>query len=441
MEHAKQSKLLERWTTRFEQYGDTFAAILLGTPMIATIDPLNLQTMLDSNLKDYGVQPLRRSATLPFLGEGVFTMVITAIIFIYNFDSEMYPDGPFWQHSRTLMRPTFTRTNVANLPSFEKNLQKFFKLIPEDGSTVDLKPLLCKLFIDTSTEFLFGESMDMLSPEQPVRSQEFLDAFHYGKLAFLYRDKEYYDSIKVAHAFADFYVDKAIEYPIDRLSKKEPAQKDKSGYKYVLLHDMAMQTDNRNELRSQILHVFLAGHKSSAITIGNALFQLSRNPSVWEKLRQEVIEAHGTSVSSFTHDNLRKLKCLQNVIKETLRLYPVASIASRKAYKDGVLPRGGGPDGKSPIFVRKDTVIITPLYSLHRLPDCFQPDGDKFVPPRWEDPSLRPGAAYIPFGWGIPRMAQKWKYLECRDEVEEWVEELRVSTSSRNGLEAALVAE
>lgn len=80
---------------------------------------------------------------------------------------------------------------------------------------------------------------------------------------------------------------------------------------------MAMQTDNRNELRNQILHVFLAGHESSAITIGNALFQLSRNPSVWEKLRREVIEAHGTSISSFTHDNLRKLKHLQNVIKES----------------------------------------------------------------------------------------------------------------------------
>ncbi|KAF7934179.1 uncharacterized protein EAE97_008539 [Botrytis byssoidea] len=406
MEHAKQSKLLERWANRFEQFGDTFAAVLLGNPMIATIDQLNVQTMLGSNFKDYGVQPLRRSATLPFLGEGVFTM-----------------DGSFWQHPRTLMRPTFTRANVANLPSFEKNLQKFFKLLPEDGSTVDLKPLLCKLFIDTSTEFLFGESMDMLSPEQPVRSQEFLDAFHYGqfgtgrrlqlgKLAFLYRDKKYYDSIKLAHAFADFYVDKAIEYRADRLSKIKLSEKDGSGHKYVLLLDMAMQTDNRNELRSQILHVFLAGHESSAITIGNALFQLSQNPSVWGKLRQE------------------------NVIKETLRLYPVASIASRKAYKDGILPRGGGPDGKSPIFVRKGTVIITPLYSLHRLVDCFQPDGDKFFPFLWEDPSLRPGEAYIPFGWGIrtcpaqhlaeigiaytlARMAQKWKYLECRDEVEE----------------------
>ncbi|KAF7876931.1 uncharacterized protein EAF02_008151 [Botrytis sinoallii] len=230
MDHAKRSKLLERWTIRFEQYGDTFAAILLGAPMIATIDPLNVQTMLGSNFKDFGVQPLRRSTTVPFLGEGVFTM-----------------GGPFWQHSRSLMRPTFTRTNVANLPAFEKNLQKFFKLLPEDGST----------YFDFQKSFNFST----LSTTENWPS------------CIVTRNN--YDSIKVAHAFADIYVDKAIRYRTDGLSKEEPTEKDRSGYKYVRLHDMAMQTDNRSELRSQILHVFLAGHESSAITIGNALLQLS----------------------------------------------------------------------------------------------------------------------------------------------------------------------
>ncbi|TGO72713.1 hypothetical protein BELL_0426g00050 [Botrytis elliptica] len=424
--HTKQSKLLERWTIRFEQYGDTFAEILLGAPMIATIDPLNVQTMLGSNFKGFGVQPLRRSTTLSFLGEGVFTMFhFNVEIFIASLDSATRFVGPcaftksshclylwriFFQklsmtlndrmHSRTLMRTTFTRTNVANLPAIEKNTQKFFKLLPGDGSTVDLKPLN---FSTLSTTL--------------------------GKLAFLYRDKKYYDSIKVAHAFADFYVDKAIKYHTDGLSKEEPTEKDRSGHKYVLLHDMAMQTDNRNELGSQILHRY---HHRECTT-----------PTLLKPKRvgKDSSRAHGTSISRFTHDDLRKSKYLQNVIKERW--------GSSERWR---------PDGKSPIFIRKGTAIITPLYNPHRLADCFQLDGDKFIPSRWEDPSLRPGAAYIPFGWGIrtfpaqhlaeieiayilARMAQKWKYLECRDEVEEWVEELRVSTSSRNGVKVALIAE
>jgi len=291
-EHAKEFRLLDRWNDRYRTYGKTFSAVMQGTRAICTIDESNLVAITNTNFKDYGVQPMRRDATLPFLGEGVFTM-----------------DGPFWEHSRALLRPTFTRANIANLPAFEVHLQKFLNLLPKDGSTVDLKPLLCKLvchvhsnkssergcrypclhhhkrrlkFIDTSTEFLFGETLGILN-EKPKefrspligqrttlarwQSEEFLDAFHYaqkgtarrlqlGKLAFLYRDQKYYESIKVAHAFADRYVDKALEYRRTHLAvkKENVSDDDTPGRKVVLLHDMAMETDNRVDLRNQILH-------------------------------------------------------------------------------------------------------------------------------------------------------------------------------------------
>lgn len=180
MENAKNSNLLARWLYRFQQHGPTFSANFLGVPAICTVDPINLYAILSTNFKDYGVQPLRRAATLPFLGEGVFTM-----------------DGEFWEYSRALVRPTFNKTNVANLPAFEANLVKFMDLLLRDGSTVDLKPLLCKLvcfllwnldpsltllqFIDTSTLFLFGESMGILDEKTPIASQKFLDAFHYAQ--------------------------------------------------------------------------------------------------------------------------------------------------------------------------------------------------------------------------------------------------------------------
>ncbi|KAK3322707.1 cytochrome P450 [Apodospora peruviana] len=454
-EHAKQSKLLERWNSRYMQYGRTFRAIMQGTPAVCTIDPTNLLAITTTNFKDYGVQPTRRDATLPFLGEGVFTM-----------------DGPFWEHSRALLRPTFSRTNIANLPAFEVHLKKFLKLLPQDGTTVDLKPLLCKLFIDTSTEFLFGESMNILNEKEPERSQEFLDAFHYaqkgtgrrlqlGKLAFLYRDKKYYESIKVAHAFADYYVDKAIEYRKRRLAAAEKGDSglsddDTPGRRVVLLHDMAMETDNRVDLRNQIMHVFLAGHESSAITIGNALFQLCRNPEKWQKLRKEVLTLGSPDSTTLTVEKVKGCKYLTNIIRETVRLYPVASMSTRKTYKDTILPTGGGPAGTSPIFVRKGTIVASSVFAIHRISECWQPDPEAFRPERWEDPEFKPGPSYMPFGLGIrtcparglaeieigytlARMAQIYERVECRDEVLEWVEELRVSTSSKNGTKVGLV--
>jgi CHASE3 domain sensor protein len=112
--------------------------------------------------------------------------------------------------------------------------------------------------------------MNILNAEEPQRSQDFLDAFHYaqqgtgrrfelGKLAFLHRDKKYYESIKVAHAFADSYVDKAIEYRKDHLESgskrvERPVGDESARQKVVLLHDMALETDDRVDLRNQIMH-------------------------------------------------------------------------------------------------------------------------------------------------------------------------------------------
>jgi hypothetical protein len=36
-------------------------------------------------------------------------------------------------------------------------------------------------------------------------------------------------------------------------------------------------------------------------------------------------------------------------------------------------------------------------------------------------------------------MAQEWKGVECRDEVREWVEELKVKASGKNGIKVGLV--
>jgi hypothetical protein len=39
----------------------------------------------------------------------------------------------------------------------------------------------------------------------------------------------------------------------------------------------------------------------------------------------------------------------------------------------------------------------------------------------------------VEIAYTLARMAQRWETLECKDDVLEWVEELRVSTSSKNG--------
>ena len=133
----------------------------------------------------------------------------------------------------------------------------------------------------------------------------------------------------------------------------------------------------------------------------------------------------------------------------------MAPTDARVALRDTVLPTGGGKDGKDPILVTAGQVVISSTHALHRRPEYWgSEDVEKFVPERWE--TCRPGWHYQPFGGGlricpgqnlaltetayvISRFAQEWKEIVCKDEVWEWIEEMKVTASSANGCKLMVV--
>lgn len=81
-------------------------------------------------------------------------------------------------------------------------------------------------------------------------------------------------------------------------------------------------------------------------------------------------------------------------MNESLRLYPVVPSNGRMANKDTTLPRGGGPDGQSKIFVPKGTMVNYNVYTVHRRKDIWGPDAEEFRPERWEGRKV--GWEYLP---------------------------------------------
>jgi cytochrome P450 len=70
----------------------------------------------------------------------------------------------------------------------------------------------------------------------------------------------------------------------------------------------------------------------------------------------------------------------ENILLETLRLYPVFPHLARAACQDTVLPVGCGPHQDLPIFVPKDTIVVLHYYTLHRDETAFGHDVDEFRP-------------------------------------------------------------
>ena len=144
-------------------------------------------------------------------------------------------------------------------------------------------------------------SFDSLSGDTSVEADRFLKAFDYamfgsgfrialGPFKVLHRDQKWLESCKLTHRFAEKCVDKALEYRRQSSCNDfELTVKDHDHRPWqILLYSLAEQTDDRTELRNQILQALLAAQETTAVLISNVFFLLSRHPAVWQRLRKEV---------------------------------------------------------------------------------------------------------------------------------------------------------
>jgi cytochrome P450 len=85
-----------------------------------------------------------------------------------------------------------------------------------------------------------------------------------------------------------------------------------------------------------------------------------------------------------------------------LRLQPPVPVNFRVSTKDTSLPVGGGADGRSPIYIRKGTMVSYNVFAMHRRTDLWGKDAKTFRPERWEE-NAKHGWEYLPFNGG-PRI-------------------------------------
>jgi len=102
---------------------------------------------------------------------------------------------------------------------------------------------------------------------------------------------------------------KSLEVPRGVLRGQNPRPDSKSG---ILLYNMAEQTGDAFYLKNRILQALMAAQETTANLLGNVFFLLSRNESVFRKLRAEVLSVG----DRLTAKELTAMKYLKNDINE-----------------------------------------------------------------------------------------------------------------------------
>lgn len=128
-------------------------------------------------------------------------------------------------------------------------------------------------------------------------------------------------------------------------------------------------------------------HDSSASALTWALLMLDQHPDVRNDLCDELASVVGGGAPEYS--DLNRLPLLDRVVKETLRLFPPASMGLRYAARDAALGPYELPEGAT---------IFFSSYVSHRLPEVFA-DPLRFRPDRWLGPA--PDTfGHLPFGLG-----------------------------------------
>ncbi|KAL3417134.1 Major facilitator superfamily domain-containing protein 10 [Phlyctema vagabunda] len=427
MRRAKEGSFLPNLARRFELVGSgtkTFSCLILGKRVVYTIEPENVKTVLATKFKDFQLPPRRKEAFHPIFGHGIFTT-----------------DGKEWEDSRALLRPNFVRSQVGDLDTFDDHISKLIARIPKDGAVVDLQELFFLLTMDSATHFLFGESTDLLSDANDAGAARFAAAFNYsqekaglqarvGKLANILPDKRFAEDIKFVHEYVSMYVRKAKEKGRGYGgAEKENLQEEGKASRYIFLDELAKTGYPDKKIQDELLNILLAGRDTTANLLTQLFWFLARRPDVFTKLRKEIL---GLDAGRPSFEQIKDMKYLKACLNETLRLRPVVPVNSRVAVVDTVLPLGGGPDGKAPLFVKAGQQVVYPTWAMHRRKDLFGEDAEEFRPERWE--TYRPGWEYLPFNGGpricigqqfalteasytVIRLLQAFQHVEARDET------------------------
>ncbi|XP_065847159.1 cytochrome P450 714C2-like [Euphorbia lathyris] len=369
------------------KYGPTYVFSLGNLQVLYVNQPEMVKEITKCTCLDFGKPTYQQKERGPLLGHGILTS-----------------NGNLWSHQRKILAPQLYMDKVKGM----------VKLIAESSmSLVDSWKSRIEKEGGISSDFKIDDGLRSFSGDVISRAC-FGSSYSKGEMIFLklrslqesMSNKSLSTGIPVLRHVPTksnreiWALEKEIRHLILGVAKE---RREGSIYDDDLLQMVVEGAKNssfsQEEMERFIVdnckNIYLAGYETTAVSATWTLMLLAANQEWQARVRADVVEICGDRIPDY--DMLRKMKQLNMVIQESLRLYPPVTVISREALNDMKLGN---------IKVPKGLNVWTLVLPLHTDPDIWGEDSYKFNPERFENGISRACKypfMYMPFGVG-PRI-------------------------------------
>ncbi|XP_034825460.1 cytochrome P450 4d2-like [Maniola hyperantus] len=394
------------------QFGDAYRVHLFHNPYVLISHPKYAEPLLTHN--DLITKGRSYYFLRPWLGDGLLTST-----------------GFRWKTTRKFLTPAFHFNILQNfLPIFLKNEKILIKKLQSyaDGKSFNLFPVIALTALDNVTESIMGVSVEAQnnSESKYVKSIETIAKIISSRMQnpfigedvffnFLNYKKAQDEALNVLHS----QTRKVIEIRREELKNSnitdlkeysDTGMKNKHAFlDLLLLSKVDGKKIDDEHVREEVDTFMFEGHDTTTSGISFTLYCLAKHPEIQEKILDEQRSILGENLDRDpSYVELKEMRYLELVIKESLRLFPSVPLIERLMTKDTEI---------AGLKLRKNTSVMVNILEIHRHPELYD-NPMEFRPERHdtlEAKSAKNAFSWLAFSAG-PRncIGQKFAMMELK---------------------------
>ncbi|SEW09600.1 cytochrome P450 [Natrinema salifodinae] len=310
-------------------------------------------------------------------------------------------EGAVWRRNRHLIQPAFHPDRIREYATMMTEFTEDALQSWDDGQTRLVHEDMMEVTLKIVARALFGADVDDEVDTVGSALERFMEASESLTHYVLPPNVPTPARRRIRRARED--LDEVV-YRLIEERRAEPTDHDVIS-KLLEVTDEDGNAMSTEQIRDEVVTLLLAGHETTALSLTLTAYLLAKNPQVERQLVAELDDVLDGRTP--TMDDLSELTYTEQVVKESMRLYPPVPGIVREPVKPDVI------DGHE---IEPGSTVRMHQWVVHRDPRWYD-DPLAFRPDRWTDEleSELPKLAYFPFAAGPRRcIGDRFAMLEAR---------------------------